>query len=36
MKIDYSERLKKLPPYLFAEIDRKGKWGRPTFSNLKT
>ncbi|PIU84044.1 MAG: LL-diaminopimelate aminotransferase [Elusimicrobia bacterium CG06_land_8_20_14_3_00_38_11] len=25
MKIDYSERLKKLPPYLFAEIDRKKK-----------
>ncbi|MDD5687719.1 MAG: LL-diaminopimelate aminotransferase [Elusimicrobia bacterium] len=25
MKIDYSERLKKLPPYLFVEIDRKKK-----------
>ena len=25
MKIDYSERLKKLPPYLFVEIDKKKK-----------
>ena len=25
MKINYSEKLKKLPPYLFVEIDKKKK-----------
>ncbi|MHB9155047.1 MAG: LL-diaminopimelate aminotransferase [Endomicrobiales bacterium] len=28
MKIDYSDKLKKLPPYLFVEIDRKKKAAR--------
>ncbi len=31
MQIDFSEKLKKLPPYLFIEIDKKKKLARPDF-----